>query len=148
MHVPLFRLPRHIFLFCYVLGTGGTLPLIDYNNDLMVNALKEYNIRHIDSASLYRCEHQVAISIQESGVARQDLFLTTKLWPTQFGYDNLKKAVRKSLNNLDVDYIGNDKKKSKNKRTNKQTNKQTTTTTTKAPSKGFFQWNLAQSRRT
>ena len=94
---------------CYVLGTGGTLPLIDYSNDLMVNALKEYNIRHVDSASLYRCEHQLAISIRESGVARQDLFLTTKLWPTQFGYDNVKKGVRKSLNNLDADYIGNHK---------------------------------------
>ena len=51
-------------------------------------------------------EGPVAKSVKESGVARQQLFLTTKVWPTQFGYEEVKRTVRKSLKDLCVDYIG------------------------------------------
>ena len=72
----------------------------------MVCALKECSYTHIDTARLYRSEGPIAKSVKESGVARQQLFLTSKVWPTQYGYDEVKRTVRKSLKDLCVDYIG------------------------------------------
>ena len=77
-----------------------------YSHDAMVCALKECGIRHIDTARLYGCEKQIATSIKESGVSRQELFIVSKVWPTDFGYDGVKKSLRRSLQELRIDYVG------------------------------------------
>ena len=43
---------------------------------------------------------------QASGVPREELFITTKVWPTSFGYDSTKEAFSKSCDKLQTDYIG------------------------------------------
>ncbi|MBU2494003.1 MAG: aldo/keto reductase [Bacteroidetes bacterium] len=61
--------------------------------------------RSIDTAAAYMNEEAVGKAIKESGVAREDLFVTTKLWVQDTGYENTKKAFEKSLNKLQLDYL-------------------------------------------
>jgi diketogulonate reductase-like aldo/keto reductase len=65
----------------------------------------ETGYRLIDTAALYHNEEAVGNAIQKSGVPRQELFITTKLWLSDAGYENAKKAFEKSLNRLRVDYV-------------------------------------------
>lgn len=53
--------------------------------------------RLIDTAAAYLNEEAVGQAIRESGVSRADIFLTTKLWVQDFGYENAKKAIEVSL---------------------------------------------------
>ncbi len=59
----------------------------------------------IDTASFYGNEVGIGNAIKESGIDRKEIFLVTKLWNDDHGYDNTIKAFNKSLNNLQVDYI-------------------------------------------
>lgn len=61
--------------------------------------------RLIDTAAAYLNEEAVGQAIPESGVSRADIFLTTKLWVQDFGYENAKKAIEVSLEKLGVEYI-------------------------------------------
>ena len=61
--------------------------------------------RLIDTASAYGNEQAVGNAIKKSGVARNELFITTKLWISDAGYDKTKKAFEKSLANLGLDYL-------------------------------------------
>lgn len=65
----------------------------------------ENGYRLIDTASSYQNETAVGNAIKKSGVARKELFITTKLWIQDAGYENTKKAFEKSLNNLQLDYL-------------------------------------------
>ncbi len=61
--------------------------------------------RHVDTAWMYGNEKDVGDAIKASGVPREDVFVTTKLWNTDQGYDKAIKAFDKSLNNLGLDYL-------------------------------------------
>jgi diketogulonate reductase-like aldo/keto reductase len=61
--------------------------------------------RLIDTASAYRNEEAVGQAIKKSGVPREKLFITTKLWIQDQGYDNAKKAFQTSLDKLQLDYL-------------------------------------------
>lgn len=61
--------------------------------------------RHIDTAASYQNEEAVGRGIKESGVAREQLFLTTKLWIQRNGYEGTHKAFEHSLKRLQVEYI-------------------------------------------
>jgi len=61
--------------------------------------------RAIDTASLYYNEEQVGEAIRHSGVAREDLFVTTKVWNSDQGYDNTLKAFETSLKKLNMNYV-------------------------------------------
>lgn len=61
--------------------------------------------RHIDTASIYRNEEGVGEGIRRSGVARGDIFLTTKLWNDDQGFDSALKAFDASLARLGVEYV-------------------------------------------
>lgn len=61
--------------------------------------------RHIDTASLYRNEPGVGRAVAASGLPRQDLFVTTKVWNSEQGYESTKQSLRNSLDRLDMDYI-------------------------------------------
>lgn len=61
--------------------------------------------RLIDTAASYLNEEAVGRAIKRSGVAREDLFITTKLWVQDTGYASTKKAFNKSLDRLQLDYL-------------------------------------------
>lgn len=60
---------------------------------------------HIDTAASYQNEEAVGRGIKQSGVAREKLFITTKLWIQRKGYDGTTKAFENSLKRLQLDYI-------------------------------------------
>ena len=60
--------------------------------------------RHIDTAAAYRNEPGVGAAIAASGWAREDLFVTTKLWNSEQGYDSTLRAFESSLGRLGFDY--------------------------------------------
>lgn len=61
--------------------------------------------RLIDTAAAYQNETAVGEAIKESGVDRKDLFITSKLWVSDFTYEKAKKGIETSLNNLGLDYL-------------------------------------------
>src|SRR5690349_6093313 len=60
---------------------------------------------HIDTAASYQNEEAVGRGIKQSAVAREKLFVTTKLWIQSNGYENTMKAFERSLKRLQLDYI-------------------------------------------
>lgn len=69
--------------------------------------LKALNIgyRHIDTAHAYQNERGVGQAIKESGLNREDIWITTKLWPSEYGEGKTSHAIDKMLERLDTDYI-------------------------------------------
>jgi diketogulonate reductase-like aldo/keto reductase len=65
----------------------------------------EVGYTHIDTAASYMNEEAVGRGIKQSGVAREKLFITTKLWIQSTGYENTLKAFERSLNRLQLDTI-------------------------------------------
>ncbi|HTP04319.1 MAG TPA: aldo/keto reductase [Nitrospirota bacterium] len=61
--------------------------------------------RLIDTAAAYGNEEAVGRAIKKSGVARKDIFVTTKLWIQDAGYESTKKAFERSLKRLQLDYL-------------------------------------------
>ena len=61
--------------------------------------------RHIDTAAAYRNERGVGAALEASGLARDDVFVTTKLWNSQQGYDSTMEAFEKSLERLGSDFV-------------------------------------------
>ncbi|MBW1654547.1 aldo/keto reductase [Flavobacterium quisquiliarum] len=65
----------------------------------------EIGYRLIDTAASYMNEKAVGKAIKRSGIAREELFITTKLWVSDTGYENTKAAFQKSLELLQLDYL-------------------------------------------
>ena len=61
--------------------------------------------RHIDTAASYQNEEAVGRGIKRSGVVREELFITTKLWIQRDGYEGTKRAFENSLRRLQLDYL-------------------------------------------
>src|ERR1043166_906673 len=61
--------------------------------------------RHIDTAAAYRNEAGVGAALEATGIAREEVFVTTKLWNSQQGYDSTMEACQKSLERLGSDYM-------------------------------------------
>ena len=61
--------------------------------------------RHIDTAMIYENEKPIGRAIRESGVSREELFVTTKLWNEDIANDNAQKAFETSLQTLGLDYV-------------------------------------------
>jgi len=72
--------------------------------DSVRNAL-DVGYRAIDTAQIYENEAEVGQAIAESGVARDDLFLTTKIWIANFHHDALLDSLRESLRKLGTDHV-------------------------------------------
>lgn len=73
-----------------------------------VDAVKtalEHGYRSIDTASFYQNEISVGQGIKKSGVPRKDIFLTSKVWNDEQGYDSTLEAFERSLEKLDTDYL-------------------------------------------
>lgn len=65
----------------------------------------EAGYRHIDTARIYENEAEVGKAIRASGIPRQEIFVTTKLWNDDHGYDSALKAFDRSLKLLGLDYL-------------------------------------------
>lgn len=65
----------------------------------------EAGYRHIDTAKAYGNERDVGIGVKRSGLPRDEVFITTKLWNDDHGYDNTLAAIDRSLKNLGVDFV-------------------------------------------
>jgi len=65
----------------------------------------EAGYRHIDTAAVYGNEKEVGQAIQQSGIPRKEIFVTTKLWNDDQGYDTALKAFDLSLKKLKMDYV-------------------------------------------
>ena len=65
----------------------------------------EVGYRHIDTAAAYRNEEQVGEAVRASGLARDEVFITTKCFNTNHGRDRAKEACRRSLDRLGLDFI-------------------------------------------
>ncbi|XP_075364362.1 putative oxidoreductase ZK1290.5 isoform X5 [Mycteria americana] len=95
------------------LANGRSIPVLGlgtshqggYSHDAVVHALQKCGIRHLDTAKRYGCESLLQKAIKESGVKREDLWITTKLWHSDYGYENTKKACLESCERLGVEYL-------------------------------------------
>ncbi len=70
----------------------------------VLDAIK-VGFRSIDTAQSYFNESEVGDAIVECGIPREELFITTKVWIDNYGYENCKKSVMESLKKLKTDYI-------------------------------------------
>ena len=95
------------------LNNGVEMPIIGYGvfqieNDKCekcVSDALEAGYRLIDTAQAYYNEESVGRAIKNSGIPREDIFLTTKVWVTDFGYEKAKKSVLLSMEKLQTDYL-------------------------------------------
>lgn len=87
------------------LGFGTYQLLPDSKAKEAVLTAFEAGYRHIDTASVYGNEAGVGEAVRESGIPRKDIFITTKVWNDEQGYDATFRAFENSLNKLKTDYI-------------------------------------------
>ena len=98
-----FRLNNGTEIPCVGFGTWQTP-----DGKVAIDSVKcaiEAGYKHIDTAAIYGNEKSIGQAIIESGADRKELFITTKLWNSQRGYDTTLQAFEKSLKDLSVDYI-------------------------------------------
>lgn len=97
-----------------VLNNGIKMPWVGFgtfkveNGQRTIDSVKEAlkaGYRHIDTAAIYKNEEGVGIAIKESGVKREDIFLTSKVWNDDQGYDSTLRAFEESLKKLQTDYL-------------------------------------------
>jgi diketogulonate reductase-like aldo/keto reductase len=97
-----------------VLNNGVEMPVLGFGVfqipdhkecERTVIAALETGYRMLDTAASYLNEEAVGSGIQQSGVAREDIFVTTKLWVKDAGYEPTKMAFEKSLKKLQLDYL-------------------------------------------
>lgn len=96
------------------LNNGVEMPILGYGvyqitnpkecEQAVIDAI-ETGYRLIDTATLYQNEKAVGAGIKNSGIAREELFITTKFWVNDAGYDKTKLAFERSLANLQLDYL-------------------------------------------
>ena len=70
----------------------------------VADALK-VGYRHIDTAQSYFNEEEVGNAVKNSGISREKLFITTKVWIEHYGYEECRKSVLESLRKLQLDYL-------------------------------------------
>lgn len=95
------------------LNNGVKIPCVGYGTfrtpadvaELAVKEAIETGYRHIDTAAVYGNEEAVGKGIKDSGIKREDLFVTSKLWNTNRGYEQTKKAFQETLDRLQMDYL-------------------------------------------
>ena len=98
---------------CYELANGVKIPCMGYgtykaaegNNEGIIKTAIEAGYRYFDTASFYDTEEALGRAIHESGIPREEFFLTSKAWKTEMGYEEVKKAFAQTLEKLGTDYL-------------------------------------------
>ncbi len=97
-----------------LLGTGARIPIVGLGvwqaqsggeTYQAVTTAIELGYRHIDTARIYGNEADVGAAVRASSVSRAELFVTTKLWNDDHGYDATLRAFDKSLSRLGLEYV-------------------------------------------
>lgn len=95
------------------LSNGVKMPILGYGvyqvtkdecERCVLNAL-EVGYRSIDTAQSYFNEEEVGSAMKKSGILREEIFLTSKVWVEHYGYEETKKSVEESLRKLQTDYL-------------------------------------------
>lgn len=101
--VPMVRLNNGVLMPRFGLGTFMQGSDETCRNSCLT-ALKA-GYRHIDTAHAYDDERGVGQALKESGVERKDVWISSKLWPTEYGEGKTAEAIDKMLERLNVEYI-------------------------------------------
>ncbi len=97
-----------------LLNDGNKIPAVGFGVFMIPNDGSTYKAvsealkagyRHIDTAAAYFNEAEVGQAIRDSGIPRETIFVTSKLWIQDYGYEAAKKGIETSLHNLGFDYI-------------------------------------------
>lgn len=95
------------------LANGVKMPILGYGvyqvtkdecEQCVLDAL-EAGYRSLDTAQSYFNEEEVGSAVRKSGIAREDIFVTSKVWVEHYGYEETKKSVEESLRKLQTDYL-------------------------------------------
>lgn len=98
----------------YTLSNGLKIPKIGFGTWQIPEGDEAYNsvayalevgYRHVDTAQIYGNEVSVGRAIADSGLAREDIFLTTKVWNDKHSYNLAKESIDESLKKLSTDYL-------------------------------------------
>ena len=87
-----------------ILGYGVYQVTKEECEKCVLDALK-VGYRAIDTAQSYFNEEEVGNAIAKSGIPREEIFLTTKVWVEHYGYENARKSVEESMRKLKTDYL-------------------------------------------
>lgn len=95
------------------LNNGQAIPQLGLgvykvNQDIavqLVGTALELGYRRIDTAALYDNEQEVGAAIRKSGIAREEIYVTTKIWNNRQGYHESKEAIEESLDRLNIGYV-------------------------------------------
>ncbi|APF27354.1 aldo/keto reductase family protein [Clostridium sporogenes] len=97
-----------------ILNNGVKMPLLGFgtykaeNGNTVIQSVKEalrIGYRHIDTASYYGNEEGVGTAIKESGIPREEIFLVSKVWNSDQGYEKTLKSFENSIKKLGTDYL-------------------------------------------
>ena len=97
----------------YTMNNGVQIPAVGFGTykaadgksaDVIKKAIGS-GYRYFDTASFYGTEPYLAEAIRQSGLPRKDFFIASKLWKSEMGYENAREAFRRTLENLDTDYL-------------------------------------------
>ncbi|KGO74154.1 Short-chain dehydrogenase/reductase SDR [Penicillium italicum] len=96
----------------FKLNTGAEIPAIGFGTwqdaseqeDAVAEAIK-VGYRHVDTARAYGTEKAVGKGVKKSGIPREDIFITTKLWNNKHHPDDVAPALQQSLDDLELDYV-------------------------------------------
>lgn len=96
----------------FILSNGVEIPAVGYGtyltsekDDGTIAAALSAGYRHFDTASFYGTEQALGDALKAAGVPRGELFLTSKLWKDEMGYENALAAFERSLQKLGTDYL-------------------------------------------
>ncbi len=96
------------------LDNGYCIPRLGFGTFLMASGDEAYNsvrtaldegYRHIDTAAIYKNEADVGRAVRDSGIPREEIFVTTKLWNDDQGYESTLKAFETSMDKLGMEYL-------------------------------------------
>lgn len=98
---------------CYTLNNGVKIPCVAFgtfkaaqeNNKKVIGTAIETGYRYFDTASYYGTETYLGEAIGDSGIPREEFFLTSKMWKDEMGYEDTKRAFGLSLEKLGTDYL-------------------------------------------
>lgn len=99
---------------CFKLANGVEIPCVGFgtwqaaDGDISRNAVEtalKVGYRHIDTAAAYKNEGSVGEAVKNSGIAREEIFVTSKVWNKSRGYDTTMAAFEKTMARLGLDYL-------------------------------------------
>ena len=108
-----YNTPKNILIPTVTLNNGILMPILGFGTNTLKDSIGiqcvsdaiSVGYRLIDTAHIYGNEEAVGEGIIRSGVDRKELFITSKVWVDDSGYEGTKKAFEKSIKKLGVDYL-------------------------------------------